>query len=1786
MAGRAADMQSSFLLSGLETRYPVQVSARVVASLRQDNLVWSALEDEELYQRAMEAERGNPLFWSPANLGLILLGGDMKAEVLSSPQMPGVDSGLRQQAVRTYEEVIRRGTPPTHLREATLIALALRERRKATGNWNGLTNELLFNGTQGKQVNSRMWKTALAIVWGLIPDANDLLGVLLKTREIKTAAEWVLHCILTTPFDEVERSRRFANLLREVPAGRQIEVLKSLRIRETSDLAARTTTLLLNGHPLFTNFKMKADLDQASAENLAGRVLTLQQLAAFNQLAGSPAQSEACLRIAKSVMEYWQAGLELQILNVKAETTGGGVEEDAFENFMAKMPHSRRLVEEFAPIMLSRPTGISVVSKMAYIPDHPMVLLGKALLCNQEGDCGIAKELGIRASTIFLDYLRENDRPFVGDFVTHWNPLDFINGLLELGLVVEAEVCCEAALENQPTDPVLLTLHADLLTKRGKFRKAKSEMHLAVTLVPHSVELRRKLAETDERSGDWDEAYLNRKNILDFCEGEAVEDKLSFAQAALRSGRIDQVITTCNQILDVDADQAGAHGWLGMALENQQLHESAATHLSKAALLDPEQAEWWLALAALYRNSGDRRSAYDSLRAAVMAAPEAGAVYFGLGEMLLEDGLSSEALPYLKRAGELLPGDEKIGLRLSKALHHLGHLTEARFVVERMRGKWSQQPELAFEFASLACEQGDAEGAIPALEVAVRSEQPKPEWLVKYASVLLDDHLTKSFEPTRSGMRFTQAESMLQKALLVNPTDVDARIMMADALRKQGAFDKALDLYQALAEDPATIQPEQLWKVQHGLGLTALELNLVEPALASIRDAAVHQPGDLALQHDLVRAYLAASLPREAAEVAENALDLAVDDIGNLDWFAEAMLKVGRPERAEEALRAAVDLTSGDPDLLLRLSQVQLQNGNLKEAQATLKTLISDENVAVETLRQAAYIYLRMEDLPAALNCLERATHSLQHPGADLLFDLARLYDQSGDIHEALEVVQSAVSETVKDARKYIYYADLLNRCNQGLSAQTMLEKALVLAQNESGERRVPLEAEIYRMMASGMMNTGSIHAALDSAEKALERSPDDLALRTQTAELSMALLKFDLAREISKIQTVLLPSGSARGAKLALIAAEAGLECGNLDEAIAAWEECVGDPGWKTWQLSIEARLDARGGDWVRAEEMARRAIGRALEGDKGESDQLIWAGKAAIEAGLWDEGLDVLQSYLEQHPSEPGGTFELGKALALIAERERDCRDLACIVHAPGTTALSDEAHARFKSLMEQTVLTTQSAEAVRWLARGEVAFAPSLQTIKVFGRIANTTVDTGAIVRGLRGIGNWPSAAVAAQQAPEIPEVQFQLGLGYLVEDPECGFETISKLQELMPRMPLMKVLESRLAECTGRMERAAQALEEALSIWPDEPVWQCKAASLAEETNNYPKAAQHWKSAAHLMPNSSEFPLALGRNFVHMERYCEAVEAFDRATRLNPADYEGWIDLARAARMAGMLPESMESAQRASQLRPEDVRGLLLTSEIASDLGNAEIAAEYARMALRQEPQNPGAVLALSNALVKVGKEEEGLGIIEEKLAEMTPSLPLLFERARLVYKLKGAAAASGLVAKLAQTHPENTEVLAMMARVQVESGDKKGAERSAIKSLRLDSEQPDISLLLGKIERELGQLDQAVHFLSETVRMEPKNVEAYLELGQTYLDRREHTATLDVYRQAIRAVPNDKRCYYEAAIIFKDCKDYVAAEKMLQQAAKLDPDDLQIRRQLIAVMALNLIHKSQEANTSI
>jgi tetratricopeptide (TPR) repeat protein len=118
--------------------------------------------------------------------------------------------------------------------------------------------------------------------------------------------------------------------------------------------------------------------------------------------------------------------------------------------------------------------------------------------------------------------------------------------------------------------------------------------------------------------------------------------------------------------------------------------------------------------------------------------------------------------------------------------------------------------------------------------------------------------------------------------------------------------------------------------------------------------------------------------------------------------------------------------------------------------------------------------------------------------------------------------------------------------------------------------------------------------------------------------------------------------------------------------------------------------------------------------------------------------------------------------------------------------------------------------------------------------------------------------------------------------------------------------------------------------------------------------------------------------------------------------------------------------------------------------------------------------------------------------------------------------------------------------------------------------------------MGKIDRLKGNLDQAVARLAKSIKLDPSLIDAYLELGQTYQARREVNNAIETYHKAIDMVGKDPRPYLQASAAYKESRDYRNAEYMLRQAAQLSPSDQSIRRQLAAIVALNLVNNLQEA----
>ncbi|NPV57815.1 MAG: tetratricopeptide repeat protein [Anaerolineae bacterium] len=238
----------------------------------------------------------------------------------------------------------------------------------------------------------------------------------------------------------------------------------------------------------------------------------------------------------------------------------------------------------------------------------------------------------------------------------------------------------------------------------------------------------------------------------------------------------------------------------------------------------------------------------------------------------------------------------------------------------------------------------------------------------------------------------------------------------------------------------------------------------------------------------------------------------------------------------------------------------------------------------------------------------------------------------------------------------------------------------------------------------------------------------------------------------------------------------------------------------------------------------------------------------------------------------------------------------------------------------------------------------------------------------------------------------------------------------------------------------------------------------------------------------------------------------------------------------------------------------------------------------RQLVRLDPMHEEGILLLANLLSMTGVPEDALATLEKAVSAHENSLAIQQERCKLIWRLHGVHKVIPILKNLVARHPDSSEISTMLAEAMEQAGDLSGAESIATAGLKKNPAITELNAIMGRIQYRAGQLDRAISYLSEAIRQSPGTLQNYLDLANVYLDRREPLQALRVYQSAIRAIPNDPQAYLEAAKILKDCRDYIGAETMLRKAAELSPEDVNIRRQLGAIIALNLVHHAKEVGS--
>ena len=1793
-------MQPAEVLVELKKIFSASKAQRLIPALRRDPTIWAALQNDVYFHKVV-AYAGDDLHkWSPAYLALL---------AIVDPMLPGSEKfDLLEQAkkncvgvLRLFDETRQVGHPSKNLLEAGQLAVAMYQRFQLREPGKTLLQEIMPLPGEAERLALLSWQTPLACLLGMVEDPLEVLRSLMPKRISHLVMYWVCHAVFSNPLENEQKIELFFALLTTLPPAQQLSWLRYINLTNDPKLVVGIAQRLLTKTSISSaQLLSKTNLDLVDIETSIVRCLELQRLAGLYRFANQPANARVMLEKSQSIVQHWLAGLSVQDADLFSLEGQEAAVFASLQNSLTLGGGSNGMQSEILLSVTETSQAEALVEQLTEQTSNPISQIFLASRIAGTGEIDFARDMATRAVEFWLQQSNRLSLAFMPQFAFEWHPLVLVQALLDLELPHQAVTVAEKLLEIRSTDPEMHLVISRIYDQLGDTRQALVYGQVASAICPDLAEYHRWLASLWGKLGNWLEAYQEQQQAVFLLDQPQASDWTALGRCAVRLKDWSRVADASDQALTLDPDDGPALAMKGQALVETGKTDEAGRYLSRATLIAPEEATAWLQLSRLYERQGNLQRSLETLRAAVLAVSASAEINFALAKTCLNMGLMSDALPCLRKAAQLDTESVDIAVDLGQTLIKLGHLDEAVQVIEQARVRWPQHPYLAYTHAQVALVSGNREAALKAIEVALESGSPEFEWYLLFARIILGK------DPGYPGYIRVEiawvlkAQKAMEKALELQPDHYEAQLLMAEVIQEKGDFEVAHQLFCNLMERPEFHAIEYRWRVQAGLGSVSLHLHQYENALASLQEAIQDQPDNLHLQHLLTEAYLASQLDKQALASARFALRLAPDHLENLAWFADMMTRMGEPHEAIQALHTSTQLSPNTPSNWLKLAELHLKLNETEAACDDLEKLLAISDLDSKSLHLAARAYLVLNDQKSALNCLER----VKSPDCGVHLEMAYVALQTGELETGLKTIQDGAAQTPDEPAVYIVEADFLNGLKRYDAALACLEHALRLAESsqeanltrfekwddmkergivtESWLHHIQTEEGIHDRLAQLFRQMGDFNSALHHAGLALEMNPNTYAIRLQTAELCEALMMQDrLERTVKDFEIPssfeeirLIEEETHSLAQLIAMRAEMAYESGHVQDAQALLEKGLVLDADEPRLLAIQARLCAWQGEWKKAAALL----------EKSGSRQGIWLGKAALELYHWDLALRILEGMADRYPENLQAQFWFARGLSIAALARRTGQVLGLYTRLPGEHVLSEKAQDQFERA-SALAIKSSNREPARWQLIGRAIFQTTPQAVRALAALLPGETEAAALVACLREIGNHAGAIQVAEQYHDTPEVLLQLALCYLDLEPKRGYEIARKSAAMRPHSPLYQALVAVTAQTAEQLEPAFEAIESGLAMWPDEPKWHIQASELAESLGAEAQVVAHWEMALELVPKRMPYAIAASKAFLAHRQGLKAIKILEETSTEQPLCPEIWYLLGNAYYQAGQNKAALICAEKANQIEPDQVANVLLCGCIHLTMGHLDDALEWSFKAIALNEKDDQAVLFLAKVYSTRKNLKDALNILEKAINQQIVSQEILLERAWLVYQIMGGNHALPLLVEVNSTFPNQVPVLGLLAKAEMETGKFSLAKQHAVQVLQLDPDQPEMNLLLGKLLRRSGQLDQAIACLSASICQSATQVDAFLELAQAYLDRRETVEALQVYKKAMTAIPQDYRSFYQTGLILRENKDYRGAETMLRRAADLSSDDLNIRRQLGAVITLNLIHTSQEASSN-
>ncbi len=1311
---------------------------------------------------------------------------------------------------------------------------------------------------------------------------------------------------------------------------------------------------------------------------------------------------------------------------------------------------------------------------------------------------------------------------------------------------------------------------------------------------------------------------------LKVCQ-DILADNPDDSQALIYAGQAHLQMNELDQGLEflvraTEASNQLPEAWLALAGAQKKIYplSTVIETLKNGALAIPDCSQIYFALGDLYLQDNAPTLALPNLRSAVELSPDDPKILFSYGEALRLLGHLDEARDTLSKAYALEPGFMGLAHLYSRILLDSGDLEGAISPLEQLiNNKSIHDPAIYLDYARcvLTLNKRGSIACSPMKALIALNEVMLIDPELAEAKALTAEALAASGE---NELAFQAYREALDTSLI---EDKEWRERLSYGFGCIASMIGKYDIAIAALQDASQTNPNNP-EIFMALSDAYLSADLPEDALHSARSVLVIDG-----ENSDCLAWFADHTVKIMRTQPQDSSNSAMGTIKQLS--TEALT----------ALNQAIQLAPTRTDLLIQLGNLLSIFGAKEEARVTFASIAAFDFATVADLQSAAEYLSRSGDHSSAIACLEKGISldqlaSGQHV-TSLYTDLAREYVRNNDHTSAINILDQAIQIIPSDSALLSLKVDILLGLGQCIDALHCIEATL---QKETGHTP---DIDLLFLASRINRSMGDFTAAINYARMCISATHQlvvksnmsklNIKQLTQIAELYRSLLQPQAAFQILHDSARPIPSDLAAEPEFLdyiYLHTELALETG--EPITPEIEDVQIESSHSSFSrlMAIKSRVMKLAGNFTQAEQLYQIAV-HNLDKASDPTSLLDWEApynqylntisviETAMDLGLWDQARDLTHQIIESRAAEPLPHLKLAESTIRQAEFNRLCEVLESTNHKPTSNSLSSECLIRCTEYLDQaqTILESHQGEQIvaehamtndqvyRWRARADIIFERESETspedFEVLAR-SRSGEDLAALVNHLRHLAVLDRDSDAfnriiklARSDPRNPTVILQVALALNETNPA---DALKALQSVLQQNPTSKnptiafcsILLARIGLKLGDYTSARDAVETALEFWPDEPIWHSLAAQIYLKTSAISSAAIHLSTACQLDPKNITYHLDLGKLYLESAQedvrvLHQALECFENAVALDQDEISAVVNLATTQCLLHDLENANDNARKALLLAPNRADIYQLLSEIAIRSEDYQGAYEYANKAILANPKDIQSTVTLVKSLSALGRHQEALARLDSAITGVQQSRQLYLERVNILRKKDGPRAALAELTGLTRVYPDDFTILNTLSKLYLEVGDLENAVSVAEQALNTCSEktspneQANLHLMIGQILRQCGQLDQSIQHLNEAIQLAPDRLEPYLELGLARKERREYQQALQIFERATIIAPDDPRAPYQAGLAFKESKDYKSSETMLRRAVSLAPNDLTIRRQLAAVVALNLVH---------